>query len=428
MSLSARKITVAATALALPIGLMITTAPTAQAAPIGSVLMTYQTSGISPLMNLPAAVDRVTITAIGGAGGGMGGGVGGSGAVVTATIDISNRNVLNFRVGGGGGHERFDVPGSFATAAGGSATSVWIDNERFMVAGGGGAATQGVGGSGAAGNAPAGGAGAGAFSGGGGSGAAGGAGAGPNGPAAGGTSGSITGAAGAAPNGGGGGGYWDDGPGGVGTNPSEIPTDPGSSGSSLRPAFGGAGGNGAGFAGGGGKGGGGGYGGGGGSTNAAGAGGSWVSPAYLIGAARYRPAPFTLAGTTYGKAGTAAVPGGDGAVLIQWGDLPGKSAKVAVKGKLSAKKRKVTWKKPSGTVSNYQLTVSQVGKKSYKGRNLLTRSLAGKKLTLKKKQLLKRAKKVNGFKGSRAKLIVRVNAANVLGSGATAKNKFVVRK
>jgi len=428
MKRSVSRLAAAGTALVLPVSLIIATAPAAQAEPTGSVLMTYQTSGISNLVQLPEGVDRITVTAVGGAGGGLGGGIGGNGAAVTATFNFASRSAFNFRIGGGGGHERFDVPGSFATAAGGSATSVWINNQKLMVAGGGGAATQGVGGSGAAGNTPDGGSGAGAFSGGGGTAAAGGIGTGPGGTALGGTSGSTIGAPGAVPNGGGGGGYWDDGPGGVGTNPSGIFTDRGSPGTSKRPVFAGSGGHGAGYAGGGGKGGGGGYGGGGGSTNAAGAGGSWVNPAYLVGAAQYRPAPSTVLGTTYGKAGTAAVPGGDGVVWIRWGNLPGKPKKAAVKGKLTAAKRNVTWKKPPGVVSSYRLSVVQTGKKSYRGVQLLNRSVSGKKLVLKKKQLLKRAKKANQFKGSRAKFIVRIHAINVLGNGPEARKKFVIRK
>ena len=418
------RVTALGTAIALPAATMIMlAAPAAQAVPTGSAVLTYS-GDVTRAFTLPANVNRILVTVVGAGGGGYGGGTGGSGAAVTSTLAVPAGATLGLRVGGGGGQERSDAPGFFGTAPGGSATSLQVNGVYVAVAGGGGGSTNGAGGSGAAANTADGGAGAGQYGGGGGTSAAGGAGGGPNGPVAGGTVGFVGGGNAAAGSAGGGGGFWNGGNGGSGMSGGSPHTDFGVSAAFKRPVFSQAGGGGAGFGGGGALGGGGGYSGGGGSSNAAGAGGSWVNGAYVSGAPTYRPAPYSVEGGTYGLGGTAARPGGDGVIYVRWGSLPGKVTKLKVAGSSSAGKRKVTWKKPTGTVTGYKIVVTQKGKKKYNGVHLISKTVSPRSTVLKKKELFAKAKKLNKFKGSRANFVVHVKALNVMGEGPVAKKKF----
>ena len=149
-----------------------------------------------------------------------------------------------------------------------------------------------------------------------------------------------------------------------------------------------------------------------------------MNGAYVNGATTYRPAPYSIGGGTYGLGGTTVRPGGDGAIHVRWGSLPGKVTKLKVAGSSSAGKRKLTWKKPAGTVTGYKIVVIQKGKKKYNGVHLISKTVSPRTTVLKKKQLFAKAKKLNKFKGSSANFVVHVKALNIMGEGPVAKKKF----
>ena len=129
----------------------------------GQVAVPFAFTGASQAFIVPAAVNNITITAVGGDGGtgSIGTTLGGSGASVTGTFPVTPGNSIIIVVGGAGGNNT-NIPADFGGGGGGGGGTAVVNNTSatLLVVAGAGGGSSGIAGQG--GRATAGGAGGGA--------------------------------------------------------------------------------------------------------------------------------------------------------------------------------------------------------------------------------------------------------------------------